>query len=141
MTARPRGNDTASPHEPSSTRIFLATAYCLPGRTASGSPVGPGVIAADPEVLPLGSIVRLVAGRYSGTYTVLDTGAKVRGHMVDIWMPSKEEARRFGVRRVKLQVLRHGWKGSSRGGTIPFRKNSSRAQAVTGSTLRQRGAR
>lgn len=107
-----RSDDPLSHRERSEPQTFLATAYCLPGATASGLPVGPGVIAADPDVLPLGSIVRLVAGRYSGTYTVLDTGAKVRGRMVDIWMPSEQEARRFGVRKVRLQILRHGWKGS-----------------------------
>lgn len=110
-----RSDELLSLREQSGPHTFLATAYCLPGQTASGLPVGPGVIAADPEVLPLGSIVRLVAGRYSGTYRVLDTGAKVRGRMVDIWMPSEEEARRFGVRKVRLHILRHGWRGSLQG--------------------------
>ena len=32
-----------------------ATCYDLPGRTATGMPVGPGVVAVDPSVIPLGS--------------------------------------------------------------------------------------
>jgi 3D (Asp-Asp-Asp) domain-containing protein len=89
---------------------FTATAYCLTGQTASGIEVQQGVVAADPEILPIGSIVRLYAGRYSGVYTVLDTGLKIRGRMVDVWIPDFDEAIQFGVRRVKLQVLRLGWK-------------------------------
>ena len=43
-------------------KTFLATAYCLKGQTASGIPVRRGIIAADPNILPLGSVVRLHAG-------------------------------------------------------------------------------
>jgi 3D (Asp-Asp-Asp) domain-containing protein len=67
-----------------------------------------GVIAADPRVLPLGSVVQVRAGDYSGVYTVHDTGLLVKGRAVDIWMPSSREARSFGRRQVKLQVLRYG---------------------------------
>ena len=53
---------------------YVATAYSLRGRTASGRPVAKGLIAADPRHLPLGSRVRLEAGAYSGEYLVADTG-------------------------------------------------------------------
>lgn len=89
-------------------RNFAATAYNLRGRTASGLYVRRGVIAADPRVLPLGSVVQVKAGQYSGIYTVHDTGHRIKGHIVDIWMPSSHEARRFGRRPVKLQVIRYG---------------------------------
>lgn len=94
---------------------FLATAYSLPGQTASGETVRVGIVAADPAILPIGSIIHLSAGRYSGIYTVLDTGLKIRGRMLDIWMPTVEEARAFGVRRVKVRVLRWGRKSSTSG--------------------------
>jgi len=94
---------------------FLATAYALPGQTASGETVRQGIVAADPEILPIGSIIHLSAGRYSGIYTVLDTGLNIRGRMLDIWVPTVEEARAFGVRRVKVRVLRWGWKASAPG--------------------------
>lgn len=90
------------------TRGYVATAYTLRGRTASGRYVSKGLIAADRRVLPLGSRVRLDAGAYSGEYTVADTGALVRGHKIDIWMPSNREARLFGRRLVKLTVLNYG---------------------------------
>ena len=93
----------AEPSEPSVT--FTATAYSLRGRTASGKPVGRGLIAADRRVLPIGTRVRLHAGSYSGEYLVADTGGAVRGRKIDIWVPSTGEAMRFGRRPIKLTVL------------------------------------
>ena len=90
------------------TTNYVATAYSLRGRTASGQPVAKGLIAADPRHLPLGSRVRLEAGTYSGEYLVADTGSMVRGKHIDIWTPSSREAMRFGRRPVKLTVLSYG---------------------------------
>jgi 3D (Asp-Asp-Asp) domain-containing protein len=81
---------------------FSATAYCLRGRTALGHGVRRGLIAADPRVLRLGSRVRVEGGGYSGTYLVSDTGGKIKGKRIDIWMPSCSEARRFGRRTVQI---------------------------------------
>jgi 3D (Asp-Asp-Asp) domain-containing protein len=89
---------------------YVATAYSLRGRTASGLPVSKGIIAADPRVLPLGSRVRIEAGSYSGEYLVADTGGMVRGKRIDIWTPSSREAMRFGRRTVKLTILSLGRK-------------------------------
>lgn len=89
---------------------YVATAYSLRGRTASGRMVAKGLIAADPRHLPLGSRVRLEAGAYSGEYLVADTGALVRGKRIDIWTPTSREAMRFGKRKVKLTVLSLGGK-------------------------------
>jgi 3D (Asp-Asp-Asp) domain-containing protein len=84
---------------------YVATAYSLRGRTASGRMVAKGLIAADPRHLPLGSRVRIEAGSWSGEYVVADTGALVRGKRIDIWTPSTRDAMRFGRRTVKLTVL------------------------------------
>jgi 3D (Asp-Asp-Asp) domain-containing protein len=89
---------------------YIATAYTLRGRTASGQPVSRGLIAADPRILPLGSRVRLEAGTFSGEYLVADTGGAVRGRRIDIWTPSIREALRFGHRTIKLTVLSFGGK-------------------------------
>jgi 3D (Asp-Asp-Asp) domain-containing protein len=87
---------------------YTATAYSLPGRTASGTSVRRGLIAADHRVLPLGSRVRIDAGNYSGEYLVADRGSAVRGRLIDIWVPSTREAMRFGRRPVRLTVLSFG---------------------------------
>ena len=89
---------------------FVATAYSLRGRTASGLYVSKGLIAADPRFLPLGSRVRLDAGAYSGEYLVADTGTLVKGRRIDIWTPTSREAMRFGRRPVKLTILSYGGK-------------------------------
>ena len=91
------------------TSTFRATAYCLKGQTAAGVPVRRGIIAADPKVLPLGSVVRLHAGSYSGIYTVMDTGGAIRGQRIDIFIPTRAEAVKFGSRKVTVEVIRRGW--------------------------------
>ena len=110
----PAPPETKKPIEPGATTIglepqrFSATAYSLHGRTASGAYVARGLIAADRRVLPLGTRVRLEAGSYSGEYLVADRGSAIRGHRIDIWMPTTREAMRFGRRPVKLTILRYG---------------------------------
>jgi 3D (Asp-Asp-Asp) domain-containing protein len=90
-------------------RDFYATAYCVTGTTAMGVHTRPGIVAADPAVLPLGSRIRVSgAGTYSGVYTVADTGAAVRGREIDIFMTDLAAARRFGRRRVRVEVLERG---------------------------------
>jgi 3D (Asp-Asp-Asp) domain-containing protein len=90
------------------TQTYVATAYSLYGRTASGRFVSKGIIAADHRVLPLGTRVRLEAGSYSGEYLVADTGGAIRGRKIDVWVPSTREALRFGRRSIKLTVLNYG---------------------------------
>lgn len=86
-------------------KSFKATAYCLKGRTASGSSVRRGIVAADTRIFPLGTRIEIEAGSYSGTYTVADTGGAVRGRILDIWMPSCSEAKRFGRKKVMVSVV------------------------------------
>ncbi len=63
-------------------------------------------MAADPAVLPLGSCIRVHgAGVYSGLYTVTDSGRGVKGLEIDIFMPDGAEAKRFGRRRVHVEIL------------------------------------
>ena len=93
---------------------YLATAYSLRGKTASGRMVSRGLIAADPRLLPLGSRVRLDHPGYSGEYLVADTGGKIRGKHIDIWTPSSREAMRFGRRTVKITVLSYPAKRARR---------------------------
>ena len=90
---------------------FSATAYCKGTTTASGVKVRSGVAAADPQLLPVGSVVDVSAGdaRYSGVYTVMDTGPAVQGREIDLYIWSCNEALRFGRRPVQLTVLRLGW--------------------------------
>ena len=87
---------------------LVATAYCDKGPTKSGVRAQSGVVAADPRVLPIGTVLRIVApGQpYEGEYTVRDTGSAVRGRTLDIFMPSCARALRFGRRTVHVKILR-----------------------------------
>src|SRR4051812_3900800 len=87
-----------------------ATAYCQSGTTASGSPTREGVVAADPRVLPAGTVIRIEAPlrRFSGTYRVEDTGSAVKGRMVDIYVPDCAAAKRFGRRHVMVHIVERG---------------------------------
>ena len=90
-------------------RYFIATAYSVEGTGASGKWSHPGTVAADRDILPLNSRIRIFgAGKYSGDYTVEDTGAKVDGHHIDVYMPSRVEAKKFGRQRVKVVILKFG---------------------------------
>ncbi|HET8742658.1 MAG TPA: 3D domain-containing protein [Gaiella sp.] len=93
----------AQPVEPGDTRTLVvdAVAYHLPGHTASGLPVGVGVIAVDPAVIPLGT--RVYVPGY-GPAVAADTGSAIRGAIIDLWMPSTEAARAWGRRTVTITV-------------------------------------
>jgi len=76
------------------------TAYCLQGTTRRDRYVREGIVAADPQLFPLGRYVELYVGRvYYGRFLVDDTGANVRGGTLDIWTPACRDARLFGRQR------------------------------------------
>ena len=86
--------------------VYMMTAYTKPGTTASGEQAKRRLIAADPDVLPLGSRIRVTnAGTYSGEYEVGDTGAKIQGRKLDIYIANDAEAKQFGKKRVRVQVI------------------------------------
>ena len=90
---------------------FDATAYCKGLTTASGVAVQSGILAADPAILPVGSVVQLAGPNpaYDGLYTVLDTGPEVQGRLVDVYLWNCNEALKFGRKPVRLTPLRVGW--------------------------------
>lgn len=90
---------------------FTATAYCKGTTTASGVNVRSGIAAADPDLLPVGSVVRVdrLGEKYNGVYTVMDTGPKVHGRHLDIYLWSCNEALQLGRRSMLITVLRMGW--------------------------------
>jgi 3D (Asp-Asp-Asp) domain-containing protein len=78
-----------------------AVAYSLPGRTASGLPVGRGVVAVDPAVIPLGT--RMLVPGY-GAGVAADVGAAVKGLIIDLWFPTLAEAQAWGRRTVTITL-------------------------------------
>lgn len=90
---------------------FSATAYCKGIVTSAGVAAQAGVAAADPELLPVGSVIEIdsLPEKHNGIYTVLDTGPSVQGRQVDLYMWSCNEALVFGRRPIHMTVLRLGW--------------------------------
>ncbi len=80
-----------------------AVAYHLPGRTANGLQVRKGVVAVDPALIPLGT--RLFVPGY-GNAVAADVGVAIKGRIIDLWMPSKTEARNWGRKTVVITVYR-----------------------------------
>ena len=78
-----------------------ATAYALPGTTATGRPVGWGVVAVDPSVIPMGS--RIAIPGY-GMGVAADTGGAIVGARIDLWFPSVDQAHAWGTRTVTITV-------------------------------------
>jgi len=90
---------------------FAATAYCKGSTTTSGVAARTGVAAADPQLLPVGSVVNVATGvpKYNGVYTVMDTGPQVQGRELDLYIWSCNEALQFGRKSIEVTVLRLGW--------------------------------
>jgi 3D (Asp-Asp-Asp) domain-containing protein len=90
---------------------FTATGYCKGTTTASGVNVRTGIAAADPDLLPVGSVIQVdrLGDKYNGIYTIMDTGPRVQGRHIDIYMWSCNEALALGRRSMQISVLRLGW--------------------------------
>ena len=96
----------ATPARKAGHEKFTASAYSIEGKSAAGSKSCKGSVAADPNVLPLGTKIRVSsAGAYSGEYTVVDSGRSVKGNAIDIYMSSVREARQFGKKKVDVEIL------------------------------------
>lgn len=100
--------------------ICILTAYCCEskgnphacgdgdGLTATGLPVAPGMVAVDPEVIPLGSTV-VIDGV---SYLAADTG--VSGKHIDIAVKTHEEAEKYGVSSAEVWIIPPGGDESAR---------------------------
>src|SRR5512133_1964462 len=83
------------------TMTVTATAYTLQGTTATGAPVGYGVVAVDPSVIPLGT--RMTIPGY-GEGVAADTGGAIQGAVVDLWFPTAAQAAAWGRRTVTITL-------------------------------------
>ena len=76
-----------------------ATGYALSGTTATGLPVGWGVVAVDPSMIPLGTHMTIPG---YGEAVAADTGGSVVGATIDLWFPSTAQANAWGRRTVTI---------------------------------------
>ncbi|MDX2154551.1 MAG: 3D domain-containing protein [Bryobacteraceae bacterium] len=97
----------ACAEKPGRWQSFTATAYSVEGETSSGKQTREGrTVAADHSVLPVGTRIEVQdAGPYSGEYIVQDSGPKIRGREIDIFIDNPAEAKKFGKKTVRVRVL------------------------------------
>ncbi|SFM08285.1 3D (Asp-Asp-Asp) domain-containing protein [Pelosinus propionicus DSM 13327] len=96
---------------------ITATAYA-PGahdndqwgdKTYLGTQIRPGVVAVDPDVIPLGSRLYIQYPNGHGEYAVAeDTGGAIKGNRIDIAKTSVDKAQDFGMKDVKVFVVEKG---------------------------------
>ena len=88
---------------------FEATAYCETGnQTKSGTwPMEGRTIAVDPSIIPLGMTVLVYNAdmKLIGIYQAEDTGGKVKGRIIDIYIKNVAECWEFGRQKVFVQIV------------------------------------
>ena len=91
--------------------IVPATAYSstkdqtdhTPFITASGTHVREGVIAAN--FLPLGTVVKIPEIFGDKTFIVEDRMNSRYFYQIDVWFQTKTEAKEFGFKKVKIEII------------------------------------
>ncbi len=92
---------------------FVATAYThfdagCDEYTANGTQVKWGVVAVDPKVIPYGTRMFIVANDGSYVYglsTAEDCGGAIQNRRLDLYMPTLEQAFKFGIRDCTVYFL------------------------------------
>jgi 3D (Asp-Asp-Asp) domain-containing protein len=79
----------------------VATAYALPGTTATGLPVGPGIVAVDPTVIPFGTHMTIPG---YGEGVAADTGSAIVGARIDVWVPTEAQASQWGIKTITIYL-------------------------------------
>lgn len=82
---------------------FKITAYCEGTITKTGKNVAPGMCAVDPRVIRLGSTVYI---KGLGMFKAEDIGGKVKGRVIDIYIPDCNKAEQFGVQWARIKIRR-----------------------------------
>ncbi|MFX3675019.1 MAG: LysM peptidoglycan-binding domain-containing protein [Paenisporosarcina sp.] len=104
----PVSSPTASSSKEMSVTATAYTAFCdgCSGVTATGIDLRANpnqkVIAVDPSIIPLGS--RVWVEGY-GEAIAGDTGGAIKGNIIDVFMPEKQDALNWGKRTVTIKVL------------------------------------
>ncbi len=95
---------------PGTRLAFEATAYCRTRRTSLGTKSRAGMAAADADLLPMGTVLRIArSGGYDGIYTVMHDRPSLQGRAIDLYLRDCDEAEDFGRQDVRLEILRFGW--------------------------------
>lgn len=88
----------ASAYDPSAGRGRAATF-----RTKTGERAQYGVVAVDPRIIPLNTMVFV---ENYGIALACDVGRAIKGNKIDLCMNTRQEAMRFGRKAVRVHVLK-----------------------------------
>ncbi|MEZ6242397.1 MAG: 3D domain-containing protein [Phycisphaerales bacterium] len=109
----------ARPVRPVRTIEMLVTAYApdrnscgdfADGQTATlhGVTTNAGrLVAADPSVLPYGTMLSIPGYDDASVVPVLDCGGAIKGNHLDLLFPTHEQARAWGVRRLTVTIYEY----------------------------------
>lgn len=94
--------------------ISMCSEGCT-GRTATGVDVsntiyyqGYRVIATDPNVIPLNSLVKVETRNETFTAMAIDKGGGIHGNEIDLLVSSESNARQFGRQQATITILQKG---------------------------------
>lgn len=68
-----------------------------------GLPLSRGIVAVDPNVIPMGT--KLYVDGY-GEAIAADQGGAIKGNRIDLFFDSKSEANNWGMRTVKVTIIK-----------------------------------
>lgn len=95
--------------------FYTARCYGCSGTTKTGINVtntifykGYHVIAADPRVISLHSIIKIETKNRTFYGYVSDTGGAIKGNILDVLVSSESEAFSLGRQKAKVTILREG---------------------------------
>ena len=77
--------------------------------TASGLPVetnGGRLVAADTRIVPLHWLVAIPGYHAGRGVPVLDRGSAIKGHRLDVLMPTFEQAKEWGSRTINVKIYK-----------------------------------
>ena len=77
-----------------------------PWRTATGMRSGFGIVAVDPKVIPLGTLMYVQGYGYA---IAGDTGSLIKGNKIDVFFYSTQDAYNWGRRTVTVYILPGKW--------------------------------
>ncbi|HEX8877673.1 MAG TPA: 3D domain-containing protein [Phycisphaerales bacterium] len=98
---------------------MIVTAYSPDARSCAGSDDdltatlhhvttnGFKLVAADPRILSYGSMLSIPGYDAGRIVPVLDCGGKIKGNRLDVLFPTHEEARKWGVKKIKVTVYEY----------------------------------
>ncbi|MDX2016402.1 MAG: 3D domain-containing protein [Planctomycetota bacterium] len=104
------------PIRPARTMTMIVTAYSPDERSCGDSADGITatlhhvetnafrLVAADTRLLPFGSMISVPGYDAGRVVPVLDRGGAIKGHRLDVLFPTHEQARAWGVRKLRVTV-------------------------------------